>query len=137
MVAKLNLIIFFIFGALYLKSQHHIKLKREDNRFLFYQIGIKNDTVLKNKTDLFYIKIPDSLSTHHKIMIENGKFNKTDNVNMYVLVPINGMQYSQTIQDTVLETLVEGITNNEKIIGLTIKNTRTSEVILLNKFIVK
>jgi len=136
MARKLIFIITFFLLNFNLKSQHHIKLKREDNRFLFYQIGIKNDTVLKNKTDLFYIKIPDSLSTHYKIMIENGKFNKTDKVNTYVLVPINGMKYSHTIQDTILETLVEGISSETKNITIIIKNTQTSRITLLNKFII-
>jgi hypothetical protein len=137
MVAKLNLIFLYILCAFHLKSQHQIKLKREDNRFLFYQIGVKNDTILKNKSDLFFIKIPDSLSSYHKIMIENAKFNRTNKFNTYLLVPINGMQYSHTIQDTLIETLVEGISSDSKNITLTIKNTRTSKIILSNKFIVK
>jgi len=137
MVAKLNLIFLFILCAFHLKSQHQIKLKREDNRFLFNQIGEKNDTIFKNSTDLFFIKIPDSLNTHHKIMIENGKLNKTDKVNTYVLVPIIGMQYSHTIQDTLFETLVEGISSETKNITIIIKNTQTSKIILSNKFIIK
>jgi len=137
MVAKINLIIIFIFLAFHLKSQHHIKLKTQDNRFLLYQIGTKNDTIIKNYSDLFYIKIPDSLNKYHKIIIENGKFNKTEKINTYRLVPIIGMQYSHTIQDTVLETLVEGISSDVKNITLTVKNTYTSKVILLNKFMVK
>ena len=56
---------------------------------------------------------------------------------LYRLVPIIGMQYSHTIQDTVLETLVEGISSDVKNITLTVKNTYTSKVILLNKFMVK
>jgi hypothetical protein len=47
------------------------------------------------------------------------------------------MQYSHTIQDTVLETLVEGISSDVKNVTLTVKNTYTSKVILLNKFMVK
>lgn len=137
MVTKLNLIIIFIVWTFQIKSQHLVKLKREDNRFLCYQIGIKNDTIIKNKTDLFYIKIPDSLKMQHQIIIENGKINKTNISHTYLLVPINGMKYSHTIQDSLLETLVEGVSSETTKITLRIKNAHTSKIILSNKFIVK
>jgi len=88
----------FIVWTFQIKSQHLVKLKREDNRFLCYQIGTKNDTIIKNKTDLFYIKIPDSLKMQHQIMIENGKINKTNLSHTYLLVPIIGMKYSQHLR---------------------------------------
>lgn len=137
MARKLIFIFTIFLWTFNLKSQHHIKLKKEDNRFLCYQIGTKNDTIIKNKTDLFYIKIPDSLKMQHQIIIENGKINKTNLSYTYLLVPIIGMQYSHTIQDSLLETLVEGISSETKNITLRIKNAHTSKIILSNKFIVK
>lgn len=137
MARKLIFIFTIFLWTFNLKSQHHIKLKKEDNRFLCYQIGTKNDTIIKNKTDLFYIKIPDSLKMQHKIIIENGKINKTNLSHTYLLVPIIGMKYSHTIQDSLLETLVEGISSETTNITLRIKNAHTSKIILSNKFIVK
>jgi hypothetical protein len=52
-------------------------------------------------------------------------------------VPIIGMKYSHTIQDSLLETLVEGVSIETTNITLRIKNAHTSKIILSNKFIVK
>ena len=41
-------IIFFLAFSIHLKAQEVIKVKREDNRFLFYQLQKKNDTIIKN-----------------------------------------------------------------------------------------
>jgi hypothetical protein len=73
----------------------------------------------------------------HQIIIENGKINKTNISHTYLLVPINGMKYSHTIQDSLLETLVEGVSSETTNITLRIKNAHTSKIILSNKFIVK
>jgi hypothetical protein len=137
MVATIRLTFLFVFFLCALNAQQNIKIKKEDNRFLFFQIGLKNDTIIKNKTDLFLIKFPDSLKTLLRMDIENAKFTKSKNVNTYHLSYVLGMKYSHTINDTILETLVEGVTQNSKIITISIKNIKTSKVLMSNKFIVK
>lgn len=137
MVGQIRLTIIFLFFFCSINAQQNIKIKKEDNRFLFFQIGLKNDTLIKNKTDLFLIKFPDSLKTFIRVDIENGKFANSKNANTYQLSYVLGMKYSHIIKDTILETLVEGVTQNSKTITVTIKNIKTSKVLLSNKFIVK
>lgn len=137
MDGQLRLVIIFLLISCSINAQYNIKIKKEDNRFLFFQIGLKNDTIIKNKTDLFLIKFPDSLKTVLRMDIENAKFTKSKNANTYQLSYILGMKYSHIIKDTIIETLVEGVSQNSKIITISIKNIKTSKVLMSNKFIVK
>jgi hypothetical protein len=137
MVTAIRLTFLFVFILCALNAQQNIKIKKEDNRFLFFQIGLKNDTIFRNKTDLFLIKFPDSLKTFIRIDIENAKFTKSKNANTFQLSYVLGMKYSHIFNDTILETLVEGVTQNSKIITISIKNIKTSKVLMSNKFIVK
>ena len=137
MVAAIRLTFLFIFFVCSLNAQQNIKIKKEDNRFLFFQIGLKNDTIFKNKTDLFLIKFHDSLKKFIRVDIENAKFTKSKNANTYQLSYILGMKYSHIIHDTIIETLVDGVSQNPKSITISIKNIKTSKVLITNKFIVK
>lgn len=137
MVSKLIFTLFLLLVVFKGNAQYNLKIKKEDNRFLCYQIGSKNDTILKNKSDLFYIKLPDSLKQVLKVYIENGKLAKTHKTNVYQLSYINGMKYSHSIKDTIFETLLEGATLSSKIIELSIINTANSKVSINNKFIAK
>ncbi|MES2516037.1 MAG: hypothetical protein V4580_17920 [Bacteroidota bacterium] len=132
----------FICAILFLLScsasaQYTIKVKKEDNRFLFFQKGIKNDTLIKNKTDLFYIKLPDSLKQQISIYIENGQFTATENDTIYLLRPIKGMKYSHSKPDSVFNTLLEGNCNPSNNIRIEFINTHTQQRFLKNNFIVK
>ena len=118
-------------------AQHTIKIKREDNRFLFFQLGQKSDTIIKNKTDLFFIKLPDSIKTHIQIFLNNGQFIKTTSDSIFQLRPIAGMKYSHSKPDSILNTLLEGHCNPSKIISIKFINSKTQEVLLKNKFIAK
>jgi hypothetical protein len=126
-----------LFASLSAYAQYAIKIKKEDNRFLFFQKGIKNDTIIKNKTDVFYIKLPDSLKHHIQIFLANGQFIKTDNDTLYRLIKIPGMKYSHSKPDSVFNTLLEGNCTPSKTIGIEFVNTKTQQVILKNIFIAK
>jgi hypothetical protein len=118
-------------------AQYSFKVKREDNRFLFFQMGAKNDTIIKNKSDLFLIKIPDSLKNNLHLFIKNGQFIKTDNDSVYRLIPILGMKYSHSKQDTIFHTLLEGTCTPSKTITIEFINNLNQRRVLQNKFIVK
>ena len=137
MVGQLRLIFILLFCASFIIAQQNIKIKKEDNRFLFFQIGSQNDTIINNKTDLFLIKFPDSLKTYIRVDIENAKFTNSKNANTYQLHYVMGMKYSHIIHDTIMETLVDGVSQNPKSITISIKNIKTSKVLMSNKFIVK
>lgn len=127
----------FIFISFSSSAQYSIKIKREDNRFLFFQLGQKSDTIIKNKTDLFLIKLPDNLKQNIQLYVNNGQFVKTDNDSVYRLIPILGMKYSHYKTDSVFNTLLEGHCNPSKIISIEFINSLIQKPILQNNFIVK
>jgi hypothetical protein len=120
-----------------LSAQYAIKVKKQDNRFIFFQKGTKNDTLIKNKTDLFYIKLPDSLKQNVGIFLLNGQFIKTDNDTIYRLRFIRGMKYSHSKPDTIFNTLLEGNCMPSNIISVEFINTVTQQHYMKNNFIVK
>jgi hypothetical protein len=130
----ITLSIFFVYNSS--QAQYTLKVKKEDNRFLFFQVGTKNDTIIKNKSDLFFIKFPDSLKQNIQIFLKNGQFTKTDNDSIYRLVSIIGMKYSHSKPDSVFNTLLEGICTPSKTISIQIINTLNKQLILQNNFIV-
>lgn len=132
-----NSIYIFLFFSCFLKAQQTIKVKREDNRFLFFQLGQKSDTITKNKTDLFLIKLPDSLKTNIQIYLNNGQFIKTEKDSIYQLKSIPGMKYSHSKPDSVFNTLLEGHCNPSKTISIEFINSKTQKPFLKNNFIVK
>lgn len=126
-----------LLSTLSLSAQFALKVKKEDNRFLFFQKGLKSDTVIKNKNDLFYIKLPDSLKQNIQIFLNNGQFIKTDNDTIYRLIQIPGMKYSHSKTDSVFNTLLEGNCTPSKNISVEFINTKTQKVFLKNIFIAK
>ncbi len=126
-----------LFFSLSSSAQYSLKVKKEDNRFLFFQKGIKTDTIIKNKSDLFYIKLPDSLKNNIQIFLKNGQFIKTDTDTLYRLIHISGMKYSHSKPDSVFNTLLEGNCTPSKNISIEFINTKTQGAFLKNIFIVK
>lgn len=129
-----SILLFISFSS---HAQYALKVKKEDNRFLFFQKGIKNDTIIKNKSDLFYIKLPDSLKQNIQIFLKNGQFVKTDNDTLYRLIQIPGMKYSHSKPDSVFSTLLEGHCPLSKNISIEFINTKTQQIFLKNIFIAK
>ncbi len=123
--------------ALSICAQSKIKVKGEDNRFIVFKMGPKNDTILKNKTDLFYIKLPDSLKKSLLIYTENGRLLSTGNDTIYRMLPIKGMAYSHSFSDTLYEVLLEGTCIASSTITMEVRNTHSKKAILSNKFIIK
>ena len=123
-----------VFG---INAQYALKVKKEDNRFLFFQKGIKNDTLVKNTSDIFYIKLPDSLKQNIQLFLKNGQFVKTDNDTLYRLIHISGMKYSHSKPDSVFNTLLEGHCSPSKTISIEFINSKTQHSFLKNIFIAK
>ena len=126
-----------LLSSMLLNAQQTIKVKREDNRFLFYQTGTKNDTIIKNKSDLFRVHFPDSIQHRLVIHLRNGQLVKTKNDSLFRLLYIPGMKYSLSKPDTAYISLLEGICDTEKTISIEVKNIPTRQVLLRNTFIVK
>lgn len=126
-----------ILFSLSLSAQKKIKIKKEDNRFIIFKLGEENDLIVKDKSDLFYIKLPDSLKKELAIIVENGRFTKVKNDSIFKLIPIKGMKYSHTLRDTTFEILLEGSCPASNTIFLEVKNTNTGKSLLQNKFLAK
>lgn len=136
MIMKYILFIFILF-SLSSHAQFSVKVKKEDNRFLFFQVGTKTDTIVKNKSDQFVLHFPDSLKNNISVFLSNGQLVKTDKDSIYLLRPIPGMKYSHSKPDSTFVTLLEGNCPPSKNITVEFINTQTQSRILLNKFMVK
>lgn len=130
-------IILFLTLTIPISAQKIIKVKKEDNRFLFFQMGAQTDLLVKDKSDVFYIKLPDSLKYQLQITVENAQLKRTANDTLFKLVPIRGMKYSHTLIDTSFQTLLEGTCVPSQTIKLEVINTKTKRALLQNKFLVK
>lgn len=131
------IILFLLLACININAQQKIKVKRIDNRFFFYQAGIKNDTIIKYKSDLFFVKFPDSLQHHVVIYIQNGQLINTKNDSLFQFMPVSGMKYSLSKPDSTFITMLEGVCTASKNITIEVLNKRTDKIILKNKFLVK
>lgn len=135
---KLLLTIFFFTYSIAFHAQEKVKIKREDNRFLFYQIGNKNDSIILNQSDLFFIKLPDSLKQNLQINVVNGLFKAIYQDSLiYQLQIVKGMKYSHTKPDSLFITLLEGNCTPSPKIEINFLNTLTQKVIFKNIFFTK
>lgn len=126
-----------MFGSLLVQAQQKIKVRQEDNRFLFFQTGAKSDTIARNTCDLFMVHFPDS--TQHRLVIhlQNAQLIRTAGASLFRLTYIPGMKYSLSKPDTAYIPLLEGICDPSKTINIEVKDIPTHKVLLRNTFFVK
>ena len=135
---KLFLTFLIIFISITVNAQRVLKIKREDNRLLFYQIQKKNDTIISNKSDQFLIKLPDSLKSNLQIVVENGLFKAVyKDSSIYQLFYVKGMKYSHSKPDSLFYTQLEGICLPTKNIKITIYNSFSKKALLTNLYFAK
>ena len=132
---KYRLILVALCGYLMTVAQQKIHIKKQDNRFLFYQLGKHNDTITAHKNDLFLIKLPDSLKKYLSIQIENGQFRAVNKDSMiYQLQFIKGMKYSHQYTDSVFSTQLEGNCQPSKKITVQFYNELIRKTVFRNLF---
>ncbi len=85
------LYLFFAISGV-LCSQQVVVVKR-DRAFAFFQKGEQRDTVSKNKGDVFYLHIPDSMKSFVVISVENGKFDVIAGDSLLRLTYLRGHKY--------------------------------------------
>lgn len=129
--------IFFIITTFTLKAQYQVKIKREDNRFLFFKLGNKSDSLINKDNNLFYMKLPDNNKKNISIFVENGQFVKTNNDTIYQILFIPGMKYSHSKKDSIFNTLVEGTCKISNKIKIDFYDTFTNKSILKNQYSIK
>ena len=99
---------------------------------------MKSDTVIHNKSDLFFIKLPDSLKQNLQVNVENGLFKAIYKDSLiYQLQIVKGMKYSHTKLDSLFITLLEGNCNPSPKIEIIFLNTLTQKIIFKNTFFTK
>jgi len=74
-----------------------IHLKREKT-FLFFQKGIKSDSIAKNSRDVFYLIVPDSMKESLSIVIDNGRLRPAANDSLQQLEYLQGLKYEHLYQ---------------------------------------
>ena len=120
--------------ALSVQAQYKVKVKKEDNCFLFFQVGNKCDTIVKNKNDIFLMKLPDSLKQNINVFITNGQLVQIKKDSLYKLMNVPGMKYSHSTPNALFNTLLEGNCTDSKNITVEFINTKTQQCFLKNKF---
>lgn len=120
-----------------IQAQQIIRVRHEDNRFLFFQTGAKSDTIVKNNGDLFRIHFPDSIQHRLAVHLQNARLIQTAGDSLFRLAYIPGMKYSLSKPDTAYIPLLEGICEPSKVISIEIKDIPTRKTLLRNTFFVK
>lgn len=118
-------------------AQQSLKVRRADNRFLFFQTGQPSDTITRQRSNVFRIHFPDSIQHQLMVRLENGQLVKQAGDSLFRVVYIPGMKYSLTKPDTAYISLLEGVCEPSETIRIQVENTATQTVLIKNAFFVK
>jgi len=132
-----------------------IKFAKNATLIYFFQKGPKSDSVIKNKSDLFYLLVPDSMKASFSLIIDNGRLTKTTNDSVFKLENMPGLKYETFYQKSEapsntpnrhnnhqslppvyeLQTLINGTTEKERnTILIRITDKKNEKLILENNF---
>ncbi len=124
-----------------------IKVKREPHFVYFFQKGTKSDTIVKNKSDVFYYVVPDSLKPFITISTENGQLVATNNDSLVKFNFIKGIRYELIFScqtphskkdSLIFKTLINGAMNYQhEFVVINIIDKRTNTRIITNNFFYK
>lgn len=137
------------------QSPGKIKFAKDSKMIFFFQKGPKNDTLVKNKSDLFYLVVPDSMKSSFSLSAENSRLTKTSNDSIYQLEHMPGLKYEtffvkkeipvnrpggpkaqkNTIPQFEIKTLINGTAEKEKnLILIRITDKKDEKLMLENNF---
>lgn len=85
--------IFFVSGSIISQTPGKIKFQKNSNLIYFFSKNSTTDSVVKSKSDVFYLVIPDSLKRFVTVYVENGKLLKTTNDSLVKLNYMPGLKY--------------------------------------------
>ena len=88
-----TLFLSLICTALGAQSVQKIRFGKDASLIYFFQKGAASDTILKNKNDIFYLLVPDSLKPHMSILVDNGRIQATGNDSLVRIEFIKGLRY--------------------------------------------
>lgn len=134
--------LFFLFFSFFSFSQKHPKIRaKRESGLIFFQKGAKSDTLVKNKSDLFYVYVPDSLRKNYSILTENGQLQPAQADSVFKFTYLYGLKYESLFikvaynYQTALRTLINGtsaIESNK--IRIQVFDKKEEKVILENVF---
>lgn len=85
-------------GKFYSQKLEKIKFQKDPSSIYFFYQGVKSDTLSKNKENLFYLLVSDSLKKDLVIEIDNGQLMVTGNDSLFKLNYIPGFKYESFYQ---------------------------------------
>ncbi len=148
--SRFGAFIFLLPVLLTAQSIDTIHFRKSPGIIYFFQKTAASDTVIKNKSDLFYLLVPDSLKPLLSIQVENGRLQPTANDSMVRLEPMRGLNYEGLYsakeetgvaakpkkQIQVLNSLINGSNGlgQENRIKIRFLNRKEEKVILENVF---
>jgi hypothetical protein len=148
-VSRLKYILFicanliFISGFSQQQQPDKLKVKKNTGEIFFFQTGRSCDTLIPNKTDIFFFAVSDSMKCMVDILVENGQLLRTIVDSIYKLRPVKGIKYLHQKCDK-YSMVVDGPceANNTVTIYVRKKNSpsKTAEgekIILTNTFFIK
>jgi hypothetical protein len=141
---------------LYCQPHQIIKFAKQQNGFYFFKKGNSGDSIIKNKSDLFYLIVADSMKPGFSLSVENGRLIKTTNDSLVKFEHMPGLKYETLYTldgpsgDTIsafykekkalkrygLITLINGTSDKEKnIVVCKIDDKKKEGLILENRFL--
>lgn len=83
----------FVSGNIFSQTPGKIKFQKNSDLIYFFSKNSNTDSVVKNKSDIFYLVVPDSLKRFVTVYVENGKILKTTNDSVVKLNYMPGLKY--------------------------------------------
>ncbi|MBA3663383.1 MAG: hypothetical protein H0W61_04140 [Bacteroidetes bacterium] len=128
----------FLTASLFSQVPATIKVKKEKHTILFFQKGIKTDTL--TRASLFYLVVDEASKNDLSVFVDNGQLVKTENDSLYMFRYIKGMNYECVFNSTgntqknsksafEFKALVNGVSaepSNKIVIKLKMKNKDSS-----------
>lgn len=118
-----------------------IHVKKESDKVIFFKKGIKSDSIVKGRSDLFYLVVSDSLKKNISLLIENGQLVQTKNDSLFLLRYLYGVKYEALYLKEEKEafkfnSLINGASAYEKNrVLIQVVNKKDDEVLIENRFI--
>jgi hypothetical protein len=148
MLRKISLFpLFFICLLSYSQKKETIKIKKQDEIYLYRTGEFKDSLITKNISDVFYIDISDNIKTSTEIKLNNATLLKTNDDKRFKLVYTKGMKYRMIYlkevpedlnsQDTMFSVQISpdgANTNSNKDIVIELWDKKTDKRILKNVF---
>jgi hypothetical protein len=101
---------------IYSQTPGKIKFQKNSSLIYFFSKNSSTDSVVKNKSDVFYLVVPDSLKRFVTVYVENGKLLKTTSDSLVKLNYMPGLKYES--QYVINETPDAGAKGFKKVFDL-------------------